>query len=85
MKKNPAANDADVEPERPVGAVGEHDAGPGMSPASWRVKARLLTAIPRLRDESVTAVAASLGYASPAAFSYAFSRAFAAAPSALRC
>jgi AraC-like DNA-binding protein/mannose-6-phosphate isomerase-like protein (cupin superfamily) len=56
----------------------------GMSPASWRVKARLLAAVPRLRDESVTTVAASLGYASPAAFSYAFSRAFAVAPSALR-
>jgi len=56
----------------------------GISPASWRVRARLLSAIPRLRDESVTAVAASLGYASPAAFSYAFSRAFAVAPSSLR-
>jgi AraC-like DNA-binding protein/mannose-6-phosphate isomerase-like protein (cupin superfamily) len=56
----------------------------GMSPASWRIRARLLTAIPRLRDESVTAVAMALGYASPAAFSYAFSRAFAIAPSALR-
>lgn len=56
----------------------------GTSPASWRARARLLSAVPRLREESVTAVAASLGYASPAGFSYAFSRAFSVAPSSLR-
>lgn len=55
-----------------------------MSPAAWRAKARLLAAIPLLRHSSVTQVAARLGYSSPAAFSYAFSRAFAVAPSALR-
>ncbi|GAA1138070.1 AraC family transcriptional regulator [Ornithinicoccus hortensis] len=56
----------------------------GTSPASWRTRARLLSAVPRLREESVTAVAASLGYASPAGFSYAFSRAFSVSPSSLR-
>lgn len=56
----------------------------GMSPAAWRARARLLAAVPQLRDHPVTTVAASLGYASPAAFSYAFSRAFSVAPSTLR-
>ena len=55
----------------------------GMSPAAWRARARLLAAIPILRHRSVTEVAALLGYASPAAFSYAFTRAFGAAPSTL--
>jgi AraC-like DNA-binding protein/mannose-6-phosphate isomerase-like protein (cupin superfamily) len=56
----------------------------GMSPAAWRARARLLAAIPMLRHQSVTEVAAALGYSSPAAFSYAFGRAFGVAPSTLR-
>ncbi|WP_244951273.1 AraC family transcriptional regulator [Ruania zhangjianzhongii] len=55
----------------------------GMSPAAWRSRARLLAAIPLLRHQSVTDVAARLGYATPAAFSYAFTRAFHVAPSRL--
>ncbi|EPD91916.1 AraC family transcriptional regulator [Streptomyces albus] len=56
----------------------------GMSPAAWRAKARLLAAIPLLRHKTVTEVSALLGYASPAAFTYAFGRAFDVAPSSLR-
>ncbi|GAA1316481.1 helix-turn-helix transcriptional regulator [Leucobacter albus] len=56
----------------------------GMSPAAWRARARLLAAIPLLAHQTVTEVAALLGYATPAAFSYAFARAFGAPPSALR-
>ncbi|MGH3722609.1 MAG: AraC family transcriptional regulator [Mycobacterium sp.] len=52
-----------------------------MSPAAWRVRARLLAAVPLLRQYSVTQVAGQLGYATPAAFSYAFTRAFGIAPS----
>lgn len=55
----------------------------GMSPAAWRSRARLLAAIPLLRHQSVTEVAGRLGYATPAAFSYAFTRAFHTAPSRL--
>ncbi|WP_195166420.1 helix-turn-helix domain-containing protein [Mycobacteroides abscessus] len=55
-----------------------------MSPAAWRVRARLLAAVPLLRDHSVTQVAGRLGYATPAAFSYAFGRAFNIAPSSVR-
>ncbi|MFF8979526.1 AraC family transcriptional regulator [Streptomyces cellulosae] len=55
----------------------------GMSPAAWRSRARLLAAIPLLHHQSVTEVAARLGYATPAAFSYAFTRAFRTAPSRL--
>jgi AraC-like DNA-binding protein len=55
-----------------------------MSPAAWRSRARLLAAIPLLRHQSVTDVAARLGYATPAAFSYAFTRAFHSSPSSLR-
>src|SRR5690606_39726558 len=54
-----------------------------MSPAAWRSRARLLAAIPLLRHQSVTDVAARLGYATPAAFSYAFTRVFGIAPSRL--
>ena len=55
----------------------------GMSPATWRSRARLLAAIPFLRHQSVTEVAGRLGYATPAAFSYAFTRVFGIAPSRL--
>lgn len=55
----------------------------GMSPAAWRSRARLLAAVPLLRHQSVTEVAARLGYATPAAFSYAFTRVFGIAPSRL--
>ncbi|ALR10900.1 AraC family transcriptional regulator [Mycobacteroides saopaulense] len=55
-----------------------------MSPAAWRVRARLLAAVPLLRRHSVTQVARQLGYATPAAFSYAFTRAFDIAPSCVR-
>lgn len=54
----------------------------GVSPAAWRLRARLLAAIPMLRSQPVTRVASTLGYASPAAFSFAFSREFGMAPSA---
>lgn len=56
----------------------------GTSPAAWRSRARLLAAIPLLRHKTVTEVATRLGYASPAAFSYAFTRAFAVPPSSMR-
>lgn len=55
----------------------------GMSPAAWRSRARLLAAIPLLRHQNVSQVAARLGYATPAAFSYAFSQAFEIPPSRL--
>lgn len=53
----------------------------GASPATWRARARLLASLPLLTTESVTAVAGRLGYASPAAFTAAFTRAFGAPPS----
>ncbi|MEV7414775.1 helix-turn-helix transcriptional regulator [Streptomyces sp. NPDC089919] len=56
----------------------------GTSPASWRARARLLAAIPLLRHRTVTEVATLLGYASPAAFSYAFTRTFGTPPSTLK-
>ncbi|MGR4010450.1 AraC family transcriptional regulator [Leucobacter sp. 1207-22] len=56
----------------------------GMSPAAWRGRARLLAAIPILAHQSVTEVSALLGYASPASFSYAFTRALGVTPSSLR-
>lgn len=56
----------------------------GTSPAAWRSRARLLASIPLLRHQTVTEVATLLGYASPAAFSYAFTRAFGTPPSSMR-
>ncbi|GAA2313949.1 hypothetical protein GCM10010431_37950 [Streptomyces kunmingensis] len=56
----------------------------GTSPATWRARARLLASLPLLATESVTAVASRLGYASPAAFTAAFSRAFGSPPSHFR-
>ncbi|MFJ4166550.1 helix-turn-helix domain-containing protein [Microbacterium sp. NPDC089698] len=56
----------------------------GMSPAAWRAKALLLAAIPLLAHRTVTDVAGALGYSSPAAFSYAFHRAFDVTPISLR-
>ncbi|WP_016905813.1 AraC family transcriptional regulator [Streptomyces xiaopingdaonensis] len=53
----------------------------GHSPAAWRARARLLAAVPLLRTATVTEVAVRLGYASPAAFTAAFTRAFGAPPS----
>lgn len=53
----------------------------GDSPAGWRARARLLAAVPLLRNASVTEVAGRLGYASPAAFTAAFSRVFGLPPS----
>ena len=53
----------------------------GESPAVWRARARLLAAVPLLRTASVSEVAGRLGYASPAAFTAAFSRAFGTPPS----
>jgi AraC-like DNA-binding protein len=55
----------------------------GLSPAAWRTRARLLAAVPLLRDRSVTQVARELGYFSPASFTAAFSRTFGLPPSAL--
>ncbi|WP_037573799.1 AraC family transcriptional regulator [Phaeacidiphilus oryzae] len=53
----------------------------GTSPAAWRARARLVAAVPLLREHSVTGTAARLGYSSPAAFTAAFSRAFGLPPS----
>ncbi|MFF0049178.1 AraC family transcriptional regulator [Streptomyces sp. NPDC005498] len=53
----------------------------GVSPAVWRARARLLAAVPLLRTASVTEVSGRLGYASPAAFTTAFTRAFGLPPS----
>ncbi|WP_345652533.1 helix-turn-helix transcriptional regulator [Streptomyces tremellae] len=53
----------------------------GESPAVWRGRARLLAAVPLLRTAQVGEVAGRLGYASPAAFTAAFTRAFGAPPS----
>lgn len=62
----------------------EFRAATGMSPAAWRSRARLLAAVPILRHQNVTEVSALLGYASPAAFSYAFSRALGTPPTVFR-
>jgi len=53
----------------------------GTSPAGWRARARLLAALPLLRSRSVTEVASRLGYASPSAFTAAFTRALGVPPS----
>ncbi|MFE4452134.1 helix-turn-helix domain-containing protein [Streptomyces sp. NPDC056796] len=53
----------------------------GDSPAAWRARARLLAALPLLRGASVSEVGGRLGYASPAAFTAAFTRAFGMPPS----
>ncbi|MFE3599834.1 AraC family transcriptional regulator, partial [Streptomyces sp. NPDC059142] len=53
----------------------------GESPAVWRGRARLLAAVPLLRTASVSEVGARIGYASPAAFTAAFTRAFGMPPS----
>ncbi|WP_378208998.1 AraC family transcriptional regulator [Actinoallomurus acaciae] len=55
----------------------------GTSPAAWRTRARLVSAVPLLRERTVTQVATRLGYSSPASFTAAFSRTFGMAPSAL--
>lgn len=54
----------------------------GESPAAWRMRARLLAALPLLQQHTVTEVAMRLGYASPAGFSAAFAHTFGRAPSA---
>ncbi|MBO1283163.1 helix-turn-helix transcriptional regulator [Streptomyces albidoflavus] len=53
----------------------------GDSPAVWRGRARLLAAVPLLRERSVTEVSGRAGYASPAAFTAAFTRSFGTPPS----
>ncbi|MFJ2567215.1 MULTISPECIES: AraC family transcriptional regulator [unclassified Streptomyces] len=53
----------------------------GDSPAVWRARARLLAAMPLLRTASVSEVGVRLGYASPAAFTAAFTRTFGVPPS----
>ncbi|MFB7546668.1 helix-turn-helix domain-containing protein [Streptomyces sp. NPDC056154] len=53
----------------------------GDSPAVWRARARLLAAVPLLRTASVSEVGGRLGYASPAAFTAAFTRTFGMPPS----
>ncbi|OCB11975.1 AraC family transcriptional regulator [Mycolicibacterium porcinum] len=53
----------------------------GVSPAAWRRRARLLASVPLLRHATVTEVASRLGYASPAAFTAAFSAEFGTSPS----
>ena len=59
-------------------------AATGVGPAVWRVRARLLASLPSLRTASVTDVAGRLGYATPAAFTAAFTRAFGVPPSRFR-
>ncbi|ROS78088.1 AraC-like DNA-binding protein [Curtobacterium sp. PhB130] len=56
----------------------------GVGPAAWRTRARLLASLPALRDATVTEVASGLGYASPAAFTAAFTKAFGSPPSRFR-
>lgn len=56
-------------------------AATGTGPATWRSRARLLASLPLLQTHTVTRVAGLLGYASPAAFTAAFSRAFGIPPS----
>jgi len=57
----------------------------GLSFASWRRRASLLVAIPRLEaSERVTDIAFDLGYASPAAFTSMFKRVLGAPPSGYR-
>ena len=53
----------------------------GMSPSSWRTRARLLASLPLLRRMPVTRVAGRLGYSSPASFTAAFTRTFGVPPS----
>ncbi|MGO3683001.1 AraC family transcriptional regulator [Brevibacterium aurantiacum] len=53
----------------------------GASSAAWRSHARLLASLRLLPISSVTEVSARLGYASPAAFTAAFTRVFGAPPS----
>ncbi|MDH6197481.1 AraC-like DNA-binding protein/mannose-6-phosphate isomerase-like protein (cupin superfamily) [Mycobacterium frederiksbergense] len=53
----------------------------GVSPAVWRRRARLLAAVPLLRGATVTEVANRLGYATPAAFTAAFTAEFGLPPS----
>ncbi|WOC13315.1 helix-turn-helix transcriptional regulator [Gordonia sp. MP11Mi] len=54
------------------------------SSAAWRTRARLLASLRLLPTSTVTDVSARLGYASPAAFTAAFTRAFGAPPSRFR-
>jgi len=53
----------------------------GASPASWRRRARLLASVRLLPTMTVTETSARLGYASPAAYTAAFTRTFDAPPS----
>ncbi|MFF8381978.1 AraC family transcriptional regulator [Streptomyces sp. NPDC015661] len=53
----------------------------GESPAVWRSRARLLAAVALLRTATVSEVSGRLGYASPAAFTAAFTRTFGTPPS----
>lgn len=53
----------------------------GTSSAAWRTRARLLASLRLLPASTITDVSARLGYASPAAFTAAFTRAFGAPPS----
>ncbi|ADG78048.1 AraC family transcriptional regulator [Tsukamurella paurometabola] len=53
----------------------------GCAPAQWRRRARLLAALPLLGSTTVTETAARLGYATPAAFTAAFSAEFGFPPS----
>lgn len=59
-------------------------AATGSSPAAWRRRARLLAALPMLRTATVTETAGRLGYATPAAFTAAFTAEFGTPPSRVR-
>lgn len=53
----------------------------GTAPAQWRRRARLLAALPMLRTATVSETASALGYATPAAFTAAFTAEFGLPPS----
>lgn len=56
----------------------------GSSPAAWRTRARLLASLPLLRRSTVAETSGRLGYATPAAFTAAFTRTFGTPPSSYR-
>lgn len=56
----------------------------GTSPGRWRARARLLASLQMIRTGTIAATSGRLGYASPAAFTAAFTLAFGAPPTRFR-
>ncbi|WP_193071829.1 AraC family transcriptional regulator [Brevibacterium sp. FME37] len=56
----------------------------GMSPAAWRTRARVLVGLRLLRTQTITQISEGMGYASPAAFTAAFSREIGRVPSSFQ-